>query len=98
MPVILLTDNGSIQPDATLQLRDLATKLGSQTGYTIHPVSLQHASRIPAESLNNIPAEVFTEFMKQQLKEGNRDFVLLPIFFGQSRALTKYIPQKVKLN
>ena len=95
MPVILLTDNGSIQPDATLQLRDLAAKLGLQTGHTIHPVSLQHAGRIPAESLNNLPAQVFTEFMKQQLIEGNKDFVLLPIFFGQSRALTKYIPDEV---
>jgi len=96
MPVILLTDNGSTQPNATLQLRDLANKLSQQTGYTIHPVSLQHANRIPAQTLDNIPAQVFTKFMEQQLIKGNKDFILLPIFFGQSKALTKYIPDEVK--
>ena len=95
MPVILLTDNGSTQANATLQLRDLANKLGLQTGHTIHPVSLQHANHIPAKALNNIPAQVFTEFMEQQLVKGNRDFILLPIFFGQGKALTKYIPDAV---
>ena len=96
MPVILLTDNGSTQASATLQLRDLANKLGMQTGHTVHPVSLQHANQIPAENLNNIPAQVFTKFMEQQLKKGNKNFILLPIFFGQSKALTKYIPDEVK--
>jgi len=95
MPVILLTDNGSTQANATLQLRDLANKLGLQTGHTIHPVSLQHANHIPAKALNNIPAQVFTEFMEQQLVKGNRDFILLPIFFGLGKALTKYIPDAV---
>jgi len=92
MPVILLTDNGSTRADATLKLRELADKLGSQTGFTIHPVSLQHANHIPEEALNNIPAQVFPEFMEQQLIKGNKDFILLPIFFGQSKALTKFIP------
>lgn len=92
MPVILLTDNGSTRASATLKLRELADELGSQTGFTIHPVSLQHADRIPGEKLNNIPAQVFAEFMEQQLIKGNKDFILLPIFFGKSKALTKFIP------
>jgi sirohydrochlorin ferrochelatase len=95
MPVILLIDNGSTQANATLQLRELAKQLGLQTGYTIHPVSLQHANNIPAKVLNNLPAQVFNEFMEQQLIKGNKDFILLPIFFGQGKALTKYIPDVV---
>ena len=95
MPVILLTDNGSTQANATLQLRDLANKLSVQTGYTIHPVSLRHANQIPAESLNGTAAQIFTEFMKQQLVDGNKEFILLPVFFGQGKALTSYIPDEV---
>jgi len=95
MPVILLTDNGSTRANATLKLRELATKLGLKTGFTIHPVSLQHANRIPEDALNNIPAQVFPEFMEQQLIKGNKDFILLPIFFGQSKALTKFIPDEI---
>jgi len=92
MPVILLTDNGSTRANATLKLRELADKLGSLTGFIIHPVSLQHANRISEEALNNIPAQVFPEFIEQQLIKGNKDFILLPIFFGESKALTKFIP------
>lgn len=95
MPVILLTDNGSTHPNATLQLRDLANELSLQSGHTIHPVSLQHANQIPAESLNGTAARVFTEFMKQQLAEGNKEFILIPVLFGQSKALTTYIPDEV---
>ena len=95
MPVILLTDNGSTRANATLKLRELADKLGSQTGFMIHPVSLQHANRIPEEALNNIPAQIFPEFMEQQLIKGNKNFILLPIFFGESKALTKFIPDEL---
>lgn len=95
MPVILLTDNGSTRANATLQLRNLANQLSALTGYEIHPVSIQHANHIPLSELNNIPARVFTEFMQEKLAEGNKSFVLVPIFFGQSKALTKYIPDEV---
>jgi len=95
MPVILLSDNGSTRANATLQLRELANKLSLQTGYTVHPVSLQHANRIPKEALNNMPAQVFPDFIEQQLIKDNKDFILLPIFFGKSKALTKFVPDIV---
>lgn len=94
MPVILLCDNGSTQPNATLQLRRLAQQLSQQSGQTIHPVSLQHANRIEASQLEGIPAQVFGEFMQQQLDAGETEFILLPIFFGKSRALTSFVPDE----
>ena len=77
---ILLVDNGSIKPAATLQLRKIAKQLSDKTGQKIHPVSLQHAD------------VVLASFLQEQLEQGKRDFIILPLFFGNSRALTKFIP------
>jgi len=97
MPVVLLTDNGSLRESATKQLRSLAVKLSDKTGYAIHPVSLKHADRIPVEKLDGKPAQVFTHFMRNQLSEGETEFVLLPVFFGESKALTSFVAEEVKL-
>jgi len=94
MPVILLCDNGSTQPGATLQLRRLAQQLSEQSGQTIHPVSLQHANRIAANEIDGKPAQVFSEFMQQQLSAGETEFILLPVFFGKSKALTSFVPDE----
>jgi sirohydrochlorin ferrochelatase len=96
MPVYLLVDNGSKQPDATRYLRCLAAQLSEYTGKTIHPVSLQHAGSIPAEELEGRPAEVFPEFLEVQLAQGEHEFVVVPLFFGLSRALTSFIPSEVE--
>ncbi|WP_299878162.1 sirohydrochlorin chelatase [uncultured Cocleimonas sp.] len=95
MPCILLIDNGSLRANATLQLRKLAEKLSIESGHKIHPVSCKHSNRIPAEDINGIPANTFGDFMKQQLSAGEREFILLPLFFGNSRALTSFIPDEV---
>ena len=98
MKTILLSDNGSRQPNATLQLRHLCQTLSDQIGQTVHPVSLQHANKIPAEKLNGQKAWVFSEFMAEKLADGQRDYLLLPLFFGNSKALTKFVPdEKEKL-
>ncbi|MFP3873583.1 MAG: sirohydrochlorin chelatase [Thiohalophilus sp.] len=96
MPVYLLVDNGSKQPDATLYLRCLAARLGEYTGRTIHPVSLQHADAIPVEELDGTPAQVFPEFLQNRLAQGDQEFVVLPLFFGLSRAITSFIPEEVQ--
>jgi len=95
MPVYLLVDNGSRQPDATLYLRCLAAQLSEHTGSTIHPVSLQHADAIPAGELDGTPAQVFPEFLKTRLVQGEHEFVVVPLFFGLSRAITSFIPAEV---
>ena len=97
MPVYIVIDNGSKQPEATLRLRELAAKLSDVVTKTVHPVSLQHADSIEPSELNNIPANTFFSFLQQQLKQGEREFVVLPLFFGMSRALSSFIPQQVKL-
>jgi len=95
MPVIILTDNGSVRENATRQLRTLSKTLSEKTGYLIHPVSLKHADRIPAEKLDGKPAQIFQTFMRKKLSEGESDFILLPIFFGESKALTSFVSEEV---
>lgn len=92
---ILLTDNGSSRPESTLSLRNLAERLGRESGMEIHPVSLQHADKTPAESLGGIPAETFLPFMERHLSLGERRYLVLPLFFGPSLALSSFIPAQV---
>lgn len=92
MTQILLIDNGSSRPDSTLNLRRIAKALSDQSGKLIHPVSLQHANKAPIEALDGIPAHVLETFLEQQLAQGETRFLLLPLFYGKSRALTSFVP------
>ena len=95
MSVYLLIDNGSKKSEATLSLRELAVQLSAKSGKHVHAVSLQHADAVDKSLLNNIPAEIFSGFLRQQLEQGKRDFIVIPLFFGVSRALTSFIPAQV---
>ena len=95
-PVILLVDNGSRRAAATLGLRRIAAALSAASGYPVSPVSLQHADHVVAADLDGIAASVFPQFMHEQLREGRREFVVVPLFFGPSRALSGFIPQQLK--
>ncbi len=92
---IMLVDNGSSRPESTLSLRHLAIRLAVLSGQAIHPVSLQHAHRVEASRLGDRPADTFTAFVRRHLEQGDRQFLVLPLFFGNSRALTAYIPDQV---
>lgn len=95
-PAVLLVDNGSTRPEATLNLRRLAHELTDRAGQEVHPVSLMHSNKIPASELNNEPANIFEPFMRNQLEQGARNFIIIPLFFGKSRALTRFIPDHVE--
>lgn len=92
MPCILLIDNGSSRADSTLRLRRLAAALGERLGARVHPVSLQHADRVPADVLAGVPADILGPFLRRKLADGERDFLAVPLFFGPSRALSHFVP------
>lgn len=96
LPNIYLVDNGSLRPDATLVLRQLAEKLSLQTGYTVEPVSLLHSNKVPKESLNGMPARTVRSTLKRALESGQRDFIFLPLFLGPSRAIVDYLPELIE--
>jgi hypothetical protein len=93
-PVVFLTDNGSLVPDATLSLRRLAREVGQAAGLEVLPVSLLHSSGISPEKLGGVPAEIFEPAVVRRANEGAREFLVLPLFFGPSRALTGYLPER----
>lgn len=91
----LLLDNGSLEPAAPLALRALAASLGGRIGRRVEPVSLLHSSAIPAEKLNGIPAEILEPALERRLAAGTGDFLVVPLFFGPSAALTEYLPARL---
>ena len=94
-PVVLLLDNGSRRAAATLSLRTIAAELTAACGRPVNAVSLRHSDAVPAEQLDGIRAQTLEGFLRARLGEGRREFVVLPLFFGLSRALTKAIPELV---
>ena len=92
-PLTLLVDNGSLQPAATLALRALAVSLGERLQQSVEPVSLLHSSAIKPELLDGQPAEILVPALERLLAAGQNSFLLLPLFFGPSQALTVYLPE-----
>lgn len=91
----ILMDNGSLEPAATHGLRGLATKLGARIGSQVAPISLLHSSAIPAEKLGGTHAEILEPALERRLVAGQSDFVIVPLFFGPSGALTDYLPKRI---
>jgi sirohydrochlorin ferrochelatase len=94
-PLTLLVDNGSLEPAATLALRELAAKLTRRLGHTVEPVSLLHSSGIDPTQLDGRPAEILFPALEKRLAAGQSEFVILPLFFGPSQALTVYLPENL---
>jgi len=88
-------DNGSLEPAATLGLRRLAAALGERIGQQVEPVSLLHSSGVPAEKIDGIPAEILEPALERRLKAGQSEFLIVPLFFGPSGALTDYLPKRL---
>ncbi|MFU8847828.1 MAG: sirohydrochlorin chelatase [Opitutales bacterium] len=95
-PVIFLVDNGSLRPQATFGLRELAERLSRKVGREVEAVSLLHSHKIPGEQLQGRPATIVKRRMRELLKVGQREFVVLPLFLGPSLAITEYLPSIVE--
>ncbi len=93
--MIILTDNGSFSPAATLALRELAAKVSAREGEPVRPVSLLHSAGLAPEKLGGVPAEMLEPFLERQLSAGVSEFTILPLFFGPSLAITEYIPARL---
>ena len=91
----LLVDNGSLAPAATLQLRALAKAMGKNIGMEVTPVSLLHSTGVSTPAIGDIAAEILEPALELRLMQGKTDFIIVPLFFGASRALTEYMPERV---
>ena len=90
---ILLVDNGSYEPAATLGLRDLAKSVSFLTKQEVHPVSTMHSTKIDPALLGGVPAIIFEGAVQQAKADGIDELVVLPLFIGPSRAITEYLPK-----
>ncbi len=91
----MLVDNGSLEPAATLGLRAIAARLGEALGCAVAPVSMLHADAVPAERLEGRPAEIFKTALARRAEQGQTGFLVVPLFFGPSEAITVYLPKCV---
>lgn len=94
-------DNGSLQPAATLGLRELSSELdrwaAEEIGVRVEPASLLHSSKVDPALLGGVRAEVVYQAVKRNYRAGVRDFRILPLFIGPSRALTEYLPERLEV-
>jgi sirohydrochlorin ferrochelatase len=95
-PLCVLFDNGSLRPEAALNLRVIALRLQGSIGATVRPVSVLHSSAIAPGELGGLPAQILEPALRAWLQAGVNDFLLLPLFFGPSAALTEYVPQRLE--
>lgn len=96
MRKVFLVDNGSLRPSSTLNLRRVAAALTKRTGVEVEPVSLLHSNKVPAADLGGEAAKTFGPTATRWAKHGVDDIIILPFFFGPSRALTDYVPERVR--
>ena len=93
MTTRLLVDNGSSRPESTRSLRGLSMALTERLGAAVHPVSLLHADRVPPETLDGRSADILAPFLGRALRSGERDFLILPFFFGPSAAIRRALAE-----
>lgn len=74
--------------------------MSERSGQKIHAVPLQHAHKIPAEAfgdaLDGRRVATFPEYVEEALASGVDEFVIIPLFFGNSRAITSFIPDTLE--
>lgn len=95
MPTCFLVDNGSLRAASTINLRAIAHALSREAGQAVVPVSLLHSSAVDPGEMGGIPAEILERALLRRLERGENDFVILPLFFGPSLALTSYLPKRL---
>jgi sirohydrochlorin ferrochelatase len=95
MTTSFLVDNGSLRASATLNLRKIAHRLTQETGQVVEPVSLLHSSKVDPAELEGKEAETFGPALRRKLAQGETDFLVLPLFFGPSLAMTDYLPKRI---
>lgn len=95
MRKILLVDNGSLRPQATLNLRRLAQALSQATGEAVEATSLLHSNKIPPEKLDGHQGVTLGPLAEREAAQGVTELLILPFFFGPSQALTRYLPERL---
>ncbi len=95
--MVFLIDNGSIQAAAYKNLKGLAGKLSQRIGETVIAAPLLHANKIPQEQLGGKKAEILETLLQKAYLKDDREWCLLPLFFGPSGAIRDYLPRRLRI-
>lgn len=95
-PLLMLFDNGSLRPAPALQLRRTAGRVSGFLGRRVTAASVLHSHKIPAGELDG-EAIPLVEHAARVFWSGEPDgeILLAPAFFGPSRAITRYLPDRL---
>jgi len=93
---VYLVDNGSLRPEATLRLRELAGTLAERSGEAVEAVSLLHSHKVDPADLGGRPATIVRRRLRESLDAGVDRIVFLPLFLGPSGAITEYLPELIE--
>ncbi len=93
----ILVDNGSLRAESVLNLRRVAMLLSEKEEIEVVPASLLHSSKIPADELENVAAVNLEKRLRIWLEEGEREFTIIPFFFGPTGAIVDYLPQRLSV-
>jgi hypothetical protein len=96
LPLCLLVDNGSLQPEAIFSLRIVAKKLSSLTPFSVVPLGLLHSNKIEPRQLGGEPGGTISTFLSSELAEAEDELLILPFFLGPSLGVTGWLIEKLE--
>ena len=89
----ILVDNGSLNPAATLRLREVAGRLTDALGHLVEPVSVLHSDKIDPAELGGARARTFESYAREAVAAGCDTIRVIPLFIGPSLAITEFLPE-----
>ena len=96
-PICLLVDNGSLRPEAILNLRNIAQQLGADCSHEVIPVGLLHSNKIDKSMLNGVRGETLGTFLSSKKGQDELSLLILPFFLGPSLGVTDYLVKKLEI-
>lgn len=93
---ILLVDNGSLNPEATLNLRRVAGALSKRLRKTVYPVSIAHSDRVEASDLDGQPALLLETCLRDGLSKNITDFEVIPFIFAERGGIAALMRRKLE--
>jgi len=96
MPDFILVDNGSLRPEAYLNLKRIAAGISAATGEVVYAAPLLHANKIDPDLVGGKRVRTFAPLAKGLIAAGQSELVAVPLFFGPSGALTSYLPERIQ--
>ena len=92
----ILLDNGSINPEATKNLRWVAGQLSERLVFPVEPISIAHSDQVEADHLDGKPAEVLPHFLERCYKKGITHVNIIPFFFAEGGGIVKLAQRKLR--